>query len=123
MIQLADHYHDRHISLQEIATSEQVSEKYLERIFKQLKSAKLITSIKGQGGGYMLTRSPDEIHVSDILVIFEKSFYLVPCLVQSKRKKCKLEAECRTQRVWEGLKDTIQNYLGSMTLSDLMERP
>ena len=67
MIDLAEHRSGEFISLKEIAQRQEISEKYLESIIRTLVKAKVVESLRGKGGGYRLTKNPEQYTVGSIL--------------------------------------------------------
>ena len=80
MIDLAEHQADGFIPLKIIAERQEISEKYLENIIKLLVKAKLLTGVRGKGGGYKLARAPEQYTVGSILRTTEESMAPVACL-------------------------------------------
>lgn len=119
MIDLAEHQADGFIPLKIIAERQEISEKYLENIIKLLVKAKLLTGVRGKGGGYKLARAPEQYTVGSILRTTEESMVPVACL-DSDAEACPRAAECRTLNMWRGLDKLINNYLENITLADLM---
>lgn len=119
MIDLAEHQADGFIPLKIIAERQEISEKYLENIIKLLVKAKLLTGVRGKGGGYKLARAPEQYTVGSILRITEESMAPVACL-DSDAEVCPRAAECRTLNMWRGLDKLINDYLENITLADLM---
>ena len=78
MVDLAEHSADGFIPLKMIAARQNISEKYLENIIKLLVKAKLVTGVRGKGGGYRLTKAPEQYTVGDILRMTEDSLAPVP---------------------------------------------
>lgn len=74
--------------------------------------------LRGKGGGYRLTRSPDQYTVGEILMLTEGSLAPVSCLTPGAAS-CSRMANCRTYEMWKGLNDLISNYFGNITLADL----
>ena len=118
MIDLAEHQADGFVPLKVIAERQDISEKYLESIIKLLVKAKLLNGLRGKGGGYRLTRSPDQYTVSEILMLTEGSLAPVSCLTPGA-SACARMANCRTYEMWKGLNDLISDYFGKITLADL----
>ena len=110
---------DRYVSLKEIAERQQISKKYLEQIVPLLNSAGYLTTNRGYQGGYMLKKAPEECIVGDILRITEGNLAPVACLEQSPNR-CKRCGECVTLPVWEGLYKLMSDYLGGITLADII---
>ena len=119
MIDLAEHQSDGFIPLKVIAERQEISEKYLENIIKLLVKAKLLTSLRGKGGGYQLTKAPEQYTVESILRITEDSMAPVACL-EPGAEACPRAAACRTLSMWQGLDKLITEYFANITLADLM---
>ena len=119
MIDLAEHQSDGFIPLKVIAQRQEISEKYLESIIKLLVKDKLLTGVRGKGGGYQLAKAPEEYTVESILRITEDSIAPVACL-EPGAEACARAAECRTLPMWRGLDKLIREYFQNITLADLM---
>lgn len=119
MIDLAEHQGEGYLPLKEIARQEGISEKYLEIILKVLVRSQFLTGLRGKGGGYRLTRSPEQYTVGSILRLTEDSLAPVSCLEDSA-PVCERMAECRTLPVWRELNRRMNEYLDSVTLEDLV---
>ena len=121
MIDLAEHRGDDFIPLKTIAQRQEISEKYLESIIKLLVRSKLLSGVRGKGGGYRLTKAPEQYTVGDILRLTEESLAPVSCLTPGA-DVCPKANLCRTLPLWKGLDRVIRDYLDSVTLADLMRR-
>lgn len=121
LIDLAEHQSDGYIPLKAIAQRQEISEKYLESIIKLLVKAKLLTGVRGKGGGYRMTRPPERYTVGQVLRLTEESLAPVSCL-EDGADACGRAAECRTLALWQGLDKVINNYLDSVTVADLMRQ-
>ena len=119
MIDLAEHQADGFIPLKVIAERQEISEKYLESIIKLLVKARLLNGLRGKGGGYQLTKAPEQYTAGSILRMTEESMAPVSCL-ESDAEACPRAAECRTLPLWKGLDKVINDYLDNFTLADLM---
>ena len=119
MIDLAEHQTDGYLPLKEIAERQGISEKYLESILKVLVQNKLLTGLRGKGGGYRLTRAPEEYTVGSILRLTEGSLVPVSCL-ESEPVSCPRVAECRTLPMWRKLDKLVSDFFDGITLADLM---
>ena len=118
MLELAQRPADSYTPLPVIAERQSVSEKYLESIVVLLSRAGLVDGVRGKGGGYRLTRSPDQYTVAEILLLTEGSLAPVSCLTPGA-PACERMANCRTYTMWKGLNDLIADYFGKITLADL----
>ena len=120
MIDLAEHQAEGFIPLKVIAQRQEISEKYLESIIKLLVRAKLLNGVRGKGGGYKLTKAPEQYTVGNILRLTEDSMAPVSCLEQGA-DACPRIAECRTLPLWQGLNKIISDYLDNITVADLVQ--
>lgn len=121
MIDLAEHQSSGFVPLNAIATRQEISEKYLESIIKLLVKAQLLTGLRGKGGGYKLTKAPEQYTVGSILRVTEDSMAPVACL-EPDAAACPRASECRTLSMWQGLDKLITEYFENITLADLMRR-
>ncbi len=119
MIDLAEHQTGGYIPLKEVAERQEISEKYLENIIKALVRDGFLEGVRGKGGGYRLTRSPDSYTVGSILRLIEGSLAPVSCLEQVPMR-CERSAQCRTLPMWRKLHAMVNDYLDSITVADLM---
>ena len=111
MIDLAEHQAERYVPLKEVAERQEISEKYLVQ-------NGFLEGLRGKGGGYRLTRTPDQYTVAEILLLTEGSLAPVSCLVPGA-PACERMPNCRTYTMWKGLNDMIADYFGKITLADL----
>lgn len=119
MIDLVEHQREGYIPLKEIAKRQEISEKYLESIIKLLVKAGLLDGLRGKGGGYKLTKSPEQYTVGAILRLTEESLAPVSCL-EPGAASCARAAECRTLPLWQGLDRVISDYLDNITIAELV---
>ena len=120
MVDLAEHQADGYIPLKTIADRQEISEKYLESIVILLVRARMLDGVRGKGGGYKLTKAPDQYTVGSILRLTEKSLAPVSCLEEGAA--CSRAAECRMLPLWQGLDRVISDYLDHITIGDLMQQ-
>lgn len=121
MLDLAQHSSDDFVPLKDIAERQEISKKYLEQIIPTLSRAGFLQTNRGFQGGYKLAKNPDKYTVGDILRETEGGLAPVACL-NNETIQCPRAAECLTLPLWKGLQDTINNYLDSVTLQDLIEK-
>jgi len=119
MVDLAEHQTDGYIPLKVIADRQEISEKYLESIIKLLVHDRFLRGLRGKGGGYRLTRPPEQYTVGSILRLTEESLAPVSCL-EAGAQPCLRMPQCRTVAVWQGLDRVINEYLDGITLADLV---
>ena len=121
LVDLAEQDSDRYTTLREIAERQEISEKYLESIVKELVRAGLLDGLRGKGGGYRLGQAPEEIGVLDVLKLTEGSLAPVACL-EDGAKPCSRASACRTLPLWEGLNKVVREHLGHYTVQDLVRQ-
>ena len=119
MIDLAAHQTEGYLPLKEIAQRQEISEKYLESILKTLVRSKLLAGLRGKGGGYRLTKAPEQYTVGSILRLTEGSLAPVACLEQQPLE-CSRMSNCRTLPMWRKLDTLINEFFDSITIADLM---
>ena len=122
LLDLAEHRNGGYIPIKEVAARQEISLKYVEKLMPALKNAGLIDSTHGIGGGYRLTREPDEYTLWEILRLAEGDLAPVACL-QENAAACSRAAECRTLPVWEKYYELTKDYFSGITLADLMTTP
>lgn len=120
MLDLAEHHTGRFIPMREVAERQGISLKYLERLTPALRSANLLESTHGNGGGYRLTRAPEAYSLWEILCLSEGDLAPVACL-QEKSEVCARAAACRTLPVWIGYYELTRDYFSRITLADLLQ--
>ena len=116
---MAEHQSEGFITLKAVAQRQEISEKYLESIVKELVKNGVLTGVRGKGGGYRLRKTPDQINVGDVLRYMEGSLSPVACLEEGAAP-CPRSAQCRTLEFWRGLDDAINRYVSGYTLADLV---
>lgn len=119
MVDLARNEGDGFVSLSDIAERENLSMKYLESIISILNKGGMLKSLRGKNGGYKLARKPEEYTVNEILLLTEGTLAPVNCIMQDG-VQCEKAATCSTLPLWAGLDNVIENYLGAITLEDII---
>lgn len=111
-----------YVPLKDIAARQEISPKYLGSIMTDLSKAGLVEGIHGKGGGYRLSRSPEDYTLAQILLCAEGDLAPVACLCRGA-EPCDRTQRCPTLPVWEQLERLVTDYLGSVTLRDLIAPP
>lgn len=118
LIDIAEHQGEGYVPLKEVAVRQEISEKYLEIIVKELVKAGFLLGVRGKGGGYRLSKAPDEYRVKDIIELMEGPLAPVACL-GPEQGVCSRRESCRTLPLWQGLDKVVSEYLSRYTLADL----
>ena len=108
------------VSLRDVARRQQLSDKYLEQIVTPLSRAGLVRSVRGAGGGYLLTREPEQYTVGDILRPLEGDLAPVECATDEGF--CERADQCVTLELWQEIHRAVAQVVDGTTLADLVER-
>ena len=106
------------ISLKEIATRQEISNKYLEQIIAMLNKAGYLETARGNSGGYKLAKPAKEYKIGDILRATEVDLAPIACI---HSENCSRKENCKTFEFWQGLDNVINKYIDSKTLADLVK--
>ena len=120
MIDLAEHSSGGYIPLRDVAERQEISEKYLESIVVLLSKAGLLEGLRGKGGGYKLTKRPEQYTAGSILKLTEGTMAPVACL-EDRANSCPRASECRTLPMWEKLNSQLEQFFEGVTIADLMK--
>lgn len=119
MVDLAQHREAGYIPLKDIAKRQEISEKYLETILKVLVKAKILKGLRGKGGGYMLTRPPEEYIIGEIIELTEGPLDPVACL-KPDAEICQRRDKCITLPLWQKFDMLVHDFFYNITLEDLI---
>jgi len=119
LLDLAEHKNDGFISLKDISQRQGISKKYLEQIVTLLSRPDILRTNRGNKGGYMLAKEPDQYTVGQILRITEGGLFPVTCLAEESNQ-CERREYCKTLWVWQGLEKMINEYLDGISLQDVL---
>lgn len=118
MVCLAQRGGEDYIPLKEIAEDEGISQKYLEAIMTILSKAGFVDAVHGKGGGFRLSRQPEEYTVGSILKLTEGSLAPVSCTTHGP-SACSRSSCCNALPMWEKLDKLIDDFLEGITIADL----
>ena len=120
LAETARFYGIRTVSLKEIARNQNLPLKYLSYSVIPLKTAGIITAVRGNTGGYTLTRAPGNITLREIYEALEGE---VKALNSSDgRSDCKQETDSPTRWVWQGLAEAMAEYMEGLSLEDIRKK-
>ncbi len=105
------------VTLAAISERQHISLSYLEQLFGKLRRAKLVTSVRGPGGGYNLAKPTVEITVADIISAVDEPIDATQC---GGKENCNDDRRCITHDLWATLNEKMNDYLSSVTLSDVV---
>lgn len=112
------------VSISRIVAEEGLPLDYIEQLLMKLRRHKLIKSIRGVRGGYLLNKKMAQISVKDVLEAVEGDAFEVICSRRKslKLKKCREGEKCILRRVWLDLKKEIDGFLEKETMESLLKR-
>ena len=119
MLDIARNSNEGPVRINDIATRQEISVKYLEQLIIPLKKAVYIKSVRGPKGGHLLGKAKEEITVGGIVRVLEKDTGLVPCVERSDT--CHKSDACVTRNLWLKATDAVYEILDSVTLLDLIQ--
>lgn len=121
LLYLVERGDGRPVQIADIAATQQVPRKYLELIMLDLKKAGIVTSRRGPGGGYGLSRQPSEISFAEVVRTMDGPIALVPCAslnFYAKCGDCHDEATCAIRRVMAQVREDAVRILAGTSLAD-----
>lgn len=119
MLDIAINQQKGAITLALISERQGISLSYLEQIFAKLKKAQLVSSARGPGGGYRLSRHPKEISVGQIIHAVDENLDASQC---SGQQNCKGGQECLSHQLWCEVSQKIDEFLQGISLQDVLEK-
>jgi Rrf2 family iron-sulfur cluster assembly transcriptional regulator len=119
MLDIALHGKSGPVSLAEISQRQDISLSYLEQLFSKLRRKELVSSVRGPGGGYQLSRLDNEIFIADVVDAVNESVDATLCRGDNN---CQQGNTCLTHHLWNDLSEQIHDFLNSISLATLVER-
>ncbi len=121
LIDIGQYAGDAPVSLAEIAERQDISQEYLEQLFAKLRRAGLVESARGPGGGYRLARPMADIAVSEIILAVDEELKVTRCDGDAV-EGCVRGARCNAHDLWSSLSRQMLNFLGSISLEDVVQK-
>jgi Rrf2 family iron-sulfur cluster assembly transcriptional regulator len=118
MIDLAMQHGSGPVTLAEISGRQKISLSYLEQLFGKLRRHQLVESVRGPGGGYCLAKDMSEISVSEVILAVDEPIDATQC---GGKENCHDDRKCLTHDLWASLNQRIFDYLGGVTLRQLVD--
>lgn len=120
MLELALRYGSGPIMMSTIAETQGISRKYIHSLLTSLKAAGLVRAVRGAGGGYVLSREPRQILLSDVVRALEGAFFAVDCV--GDLSLCDRSEFCVAREVWRDLGEAVEGVLKKTNLEQLANR-
>jgi len=121
MADLASYQDQKPVSLNEISLRQNISLSYLEQLFSKLKNERLVKSIRGSSGGYILDRNAKDIKLSNIIFAVDEQVKTLNCKRESKKGCHGKTVKCITHYLWDDLEKHINNFFENVNLNDLIK--
>jgi len=118
MIDLAMQHRTGPVTLAEISQRQKISLSYLEQLFAKLRRRGLVDSVRGPGGGYSLAKDMAQVSVAEIILAVDEPIDATQC---GGKQNCQDDKKCITHDLWAKLNEHILDYLGSVTLRQLVD--
>ena len=109
------------VSLRDISLRQNISLVYLEQIFLKLKKNNIVKSVRGANGGYILTKDPEQIKLSNIFSAVDEKVKTVQCKRESKKGCNGKLTKCITHYLWDELEIYINDFFDKKNLGDLLK--
>ena len=109
------------VSLRDISLRQNISLVYLEQIFSKLKKSNIVKSIRGTNGGYILTKDPEKIKLSNIFLAVDEKVKTLQCKKESKKGCNGKLTKCITHNLWDDLEMHINDFFDKKNLGDLLK--
>tara|TARA_B100000029_G_scaffold145623_1_gene140784 strand:+ start:212 stop:637 length:426 start_codon:yes stop_codon:yes gene_type:complete len=122
MADLASYQNGKPVSLNDISLRQNISLSYLEQLFSKLKNEKLVKSIRGPAGGYVLEKNPKDIKISNIIFAVDEQIKTLNCKKESKKGCHGRTVKCITHNLWDDLEQHINHFFDNVSLSDLIKQ-
>ncbi len=122
---LARQYGRGPVLIADLAKTERIPRKFLELILLELKKKGILVSKKGKGGGYLLSRSPTDVSVGELIRALDGPIALLPCVSQTAYRRCDEcidELTCGIRSVMKEVRDRTAEVLDGTSLEDLIIR-
>ncbi len=119
MLDLAIHHANGPVTLADISENQGISLSYLEQLFARLKKHGLVEGLRGPGGGYRLSRKPEDISVAEVITAIGEGIDATQC---AGNENCQDGERCLTHELWTKLGNEIYDFLNGITLASFIQR-
>ena len=122
LLELAQRKDAQPLQSKDIAARGGIPKPFLDQLLLDLRRAGLVRSVRGPGGGYVLSRQPEEITVRDAVAAVEGGALTTQCGLRGDGTACRRSAACALSEVWKQVDDSTHAILGSISVAHLAER-
>ena len=108
------------VSLKDIAVRQNIDLTYLEQLFRKLRIAGIVKSVRGRNGGYVYASHPQEVSIKHIMNAVEENLDATNCAGTSS---CRAGQQCNSHKLWDDLNSVVNEFLSDISITDLVEKP
>ena len=108
------------VALKDIADRQGIDLTYLEQLFRKLRIAGIVKSVRGRNGGYVYASHPQEISIKHIMDAVEENLDATNCAGTSS---CHAGQKCNSHKLWDDLNTVVEEFLSDISITDLVARP
>ena len=119
MLDLALHFDKGPVTLADISKRQGISLSYLEQLFARLRKNQLVKSVRGPGGGYLLSRDAESVDIAEIIDAVSETVDATRC---GGRGDCQDGEQCLSHQLWCDLSDQIYDFLKGISLAQVMRK-
>ena len=106
------------VSLSDISNNQNIELTYLEQIFRKLRLAGIVKSIRGRNGGYLYAKDPANISIKEVMHAVDEVLDATKC---NGTSACHNGKKCSTHDLWHELNVLVDDYLDKITINNLVE--
>ena len=106
------------VSLSDISSNQNIELNYLEQIFRKLRMAGIVKSIRGRNGGYLYAKDPSDISIKEVMLAVDEVLDATKC---NGTSACHNGKKCSTHDLWHELNNIVEDYLEKITIHSLVE--
>jgi Rrf2 family cysteine metabolism transcriptional repressor len=122
ILDLAEHYPDRLVHIDELSSRQDIPRKYLEQLLLSLKKGGFVQSKKGPKGGYSLSRAPDAIMLGDVIRFVEGTIYPISCVDPAVTQICDFKPKCVFSGIWRNIEQAVSGIVDGISFTDLIRK-
>ena len=111
---------DTPVALRDIAIRQGIDLTYLEQLFRKLRIAGIVKSVRGRNGGYIYASQPNNISIKSIMEAVEENLDATNC---AGTASCNAGQKCNSHKLWDDLNNVVDQFLSDISISDLVEKP
>ena len=108
------------VSLKDIADRQGIDLTYLEQLFRKLRIAGIVKSVRGRNGGYVYASNPQNISIKSIMDAVEENLDATKCAGTSS---CHSGQQCNSHKLWDDLNKVVDEFFSDISIADLVEKP